>query len=97
MRQVAVGLGEKAEAVLRRLGFAGIDIDLPAALLDACRVETGSFEFDPLSALDWNGRKALERLRSQTRVPIAIVPEFTTDADELVENLADSLTASTTQ
>lgn len=45
-----------------------------------------------LRLLDNN--KALQRLRSNTRVPISLVPEFTSSDDELADNLAESLLTS---
>ncbi len=54
------GLGERAESLLRRLRFAGAEIDLPALLLDLCRQREGWFEPDLEPALDWAARQALQ-------------------------------------
>ena len=66
------GVGEGAEALLRRLSFAGVDIDLPAALLDACRGRgnRGWFEANLFDALTWEQRQTLEREAPETlRIP----------------------------
>ncbi|ANM29916.1 hypothetical protein ABI59_10520 [Acidobacteria bacterium Mor1] len=54
------GLGERAEALLRRLRFAGAEIDLPELLLHLCRGRDGWFEPDLEPALDWAARQALQ-------------------------------------
>jgi ATP-dependent helicase HrpB len=60
---LARGLPEEVRATLRRLRFAGIEIDVEEALLDACRACSArrAPAFDPLQALDWKRRRELER------------------------------------
>jgi len=53
------GLDARTEARLRRLRFAGIEVDVPTILLEACRGPSRA-AVDPLAALDW---RQLRRLR----------------------------------
>ena len=55
-------LGETADRLLARLSFAGIEFDLSAALLDACRARGNRGWFDPnlLDALTWEQRETLK-------------------------------------
>jgi len=67
---LARGFDARVEATLRRLRFAGVEIDLVEALLDACRTHPAPFEFDALAALDRRERARLERLAPEKlRVP----------------------------
>jgi ATP-dependent helicase HrpB len=54
------GLDVRTEATLRRLRFAGIEVDVPTILLEACRGASRA-AVDPLAALDWRQRQRLRR------------------------------------
>jgi len=60
------GLSAAAETAMHRLRFAGIHVDLAAAMLDACRTHRGRFEFDPTATLEWQQRQELLRLAPPT-------------------------------
>jgi len=78
---LARGLSDRAEATLRRLRFAGIEIDLEAALLEACRADSGTVDFDPLAALGWKQRRQLQELAPE-KLPVPSGREVTLDYRE---------------
>ncbi len=63
---VARGLGDVAEAVLRRLRFAGLEVDLDALLLAACAGRRTLPELDLLGLLPFDLRRRLDALAPET-------------------------------
>lgn len=67
---LAEGPGEEAAAVLRRLRFAGIEIDERALVEAACAGRTALPAIDPRAHLDAEARRTLDRLAPATlRLP----------------------------
>ena len=60
------GLGEADEQVVRRLRFAGIDVELPALVRTAAAGRRTLDEIDLRGALDWAATRDLDRRAPET-------------------------------